>query len=136
VLSPVREIRQQQLLKRNEILGKTLDDFALDSASEYLSYFETLDRLQRASKRNVIIRYEDMINNWEQFVAGLTTLLKIEQPVLDHMYTITRPMQTENKELHRRSGKTGQYEHKFSAATVASLNETFREVLERYQYEI
>jgi hypothetical protein len=136
VLSPVQEIREEQIEKRNSISSQSLDDFALEHAMKFLSYFETLGRLQQASKHSVTIKYEDMIDNWERFVEGLTTFLVIDRPVLDHIHEITRPRQTENKELHRRSGETEQYKHKLTAETVSSLNETFKEVLARYQYQV
>ena len=132
--SSVDEIRARQEQRRSEIQRKTIDEYALESAHKILSNFEALDKLSKACNRSVVLKYEDMIDNWDCFVEGLTKYIGIKQTVLTQVYEKSRPREKENQDSHRRSGRPGEFRSKLKEATIASLNTTFRGVLERLQY--
>jgi hypothetical protein len=133
--SPVDEVRARQEELRNKIRGMSIDEYALEYARERLVNFETLDKLSKACRRSVVLKYEDMIGNWDCFVRDLTKYVEIKRTVLTQLYKKSRPREKENELSHRRSGKPGSFRNKLKAETIASLDATFKTVLERYRYD-
>jgi hypothetical protein len=103
--SSVKEIEKEQRELRQKIQCKTIDNYALAGLNHFLGYFQTMGRLVRACKRGIVLKYEDMIDDWEQFVAGLTRYLEFDDAVLRQIYERSRPLEAEDLQSHRRSGK-------------------------------
>lgn len=135
-LSSVNEIREMQEQTRNAIQQKTIDEYVLDSAGSMLSSFETADRLIGVCNRCVVIRYEDMLNNWDHFAKDLTKYVNIRPAVLTQIYEQSRPRDREDVTSHRRSGKARGFESKLKSETIVSLNSMFEPVLKRFQYDV
>jgi hypothetical protein len=133
--STVKEIEERQRLARELIRHKTIDIFALEVANATLEHFHTIDKLAQACGRGIILKYEDMIHNWETFSAGLTKYLDIGRKALRHTYKESRPLENESETGFRRSGKPGAYKNKLLTSTVEALNNIFTPVLARFQYE-
>jgi hypothetical protein len=133
--STVKEIEEQQRQTRELIRDKTVDAFALEAANATLNHFHAIDRLAHACGRGIILKYEDMIYNWEKFSSGLTTYLDIRRRTLRHTYKLCRPLENESDTGHRRSGKPGAYKRKLLTSTVDALNIVFAPVLTRFHYE-
>jgi len=133
--STVKEIEEQQRQTRELIRDKTVDAFALEAANATLNHFHAIDRLAHACGRGIILKYEDMIYNWEKFSSGLTTYLDIGRRTLRHTYKLCRPLENERDTGHRRSGKPGAYKRKLLTSTVDALNIVFAPVLTRFHYE-
>jgi hypothetical protein len=133
--STVKEIEEQQRQTRELIRDKTVDAFALEAANATLNHFHAIDRLAHACGRGIILKYEDMIYNWEKFSSGLTTYLDIGRRTLRHTYKLCRPLENESDTGHRRSGKPGAYKRKLLTSTVDALNIVFAPVLTRFHYE-
>jgi Sulfotransferase domain len=133
--STVKEIKEQQRQARELIRGKTIDTFALEVANPTLNHFQIIERLSQACNRAIVLKYEDMIDNWEKFSSGLTTYLDIGRKTLRHTYKQTRPLENESETGFRRSGKPGAYKDKLLKSTVDALNRGFASVLTRFHYE-
>jgi hypothetical protein len=133
--SEVKEIQQQQRRLRELIRGKTIDDYALEVAASILNGFQIIDRLAQACEQGIVLKYEDMIDNWENFSSGLTKYLDISRKTLRHTYKRSRPLENEDETSHRRSGKPGAYKAKLLTPTVDSLNLILAPVLTRFHYE-
>jgi len=133
--SVVKEIKERQRQRRENIQRKTIDAFALEIANATLTNFHILDRLSQACNRGIVLKYEDMIGNWEKFSSGLTRYLNFSETVLHQIYERSRPLENENETGHRRSGKPGAYKNKLSTSTVDALNIIFASVLRRFQYQ-
>jgi Sulfotransferase domain len=133
--SAVKEIEEQQRRARELIRRMTIDTFALEVANPILNHFHILDRLSQACNRGIVLKYEDMIDNWEKFSSGLTKYLNIGRKTLRHTYKQTRPLENENETGFRRSGKPGAYRDKLLTSTVDALNIAFAPVLTRFHYE-
>lgn len=133
--SSVKEIRERQEQKRSKIQSENVDEYVMESAHSILNNFETVDRLSKACNRSVVLRYEDMIDNWDYFVKELTRYVDIKQTVLTKIYAKSRPREKEDKSSHRRSGKAGGFRSKLKGETVTYLNATFESVLERFHYD-
>jgi hypothetical protein len=132
--SPVEEIRKRQVDMRNELQSKTIDEYALERAVSIRDNFETVDRLSHACERSVVLRYEDMIDNWELFASDLTKYITIKPAVLRQIYDKSRPREKEVLSSHRRSGQVGDFRRKLKPETIRSLDATFAAVLERFRY--
>lgn len=135
-LSPVKEIQAMQLEIREQIQNTTIDQYCLQSAPRINSAFETLNGLSQACNRSIVLKYEDMINDWDTFSAGLTRYLDIREDVLARIYEQSRPMKKTDTTSHRRDGKPGGFRDQLQKETIDSLNDTFRNVLETRQYTI
>src|ERR1700730_15019273 len=133
--STVKEIEEQQRKTRELVLCKTIDAFALEAANATLNHFHTIDRLSQACNRGIVLKYEDMIDNWEKFSSGLTKYLNIGRKTLRHTYKRSRPRQNEEQASHRRCGKPGGYVDKLPRSTIEVLNIVFAPVLTRFHYE-
>lgn len=135
-VSPVKEIREKQEQTRNEIQSKTVDGYALDTVHTILHHFETADRLRKACPRSVVLKYEDMIGNWDCFANGLTQYMDMNQAVLTQIYERSRPREKEDLSSHRRSGLVAGFRGKLKEETIESLNWSLKDVLQQFQYDI
>jgi hypothetical protein len=133
--STVKEIEEQQRKTRELVRCKTIDAFVLEAANPTLNHFNAIDRLSQACNRGIVLKYEDMIDNWEKFSLGLTKYLNIGRKTLRHTYKRSRPLENESETGFRRSGKPGAYKDKLLTSTVDALNIVFAPVLTRFHYE-
>lgn len=134
VLSLNSEYRDDQLEAREEIQQQNVDQFVLQAAAKVLSDFEDLGKIVNFCERSTILKYEDMINNWEGFSKDLTKYFAIDEKVLTRMYELSRPRDREDVTVHQRSGQTEGFRSKLKDDTITSLNATFSDVLDRYGY--
>lgn len=134
-LSPVAEIREQQLRERAEVQAMTLDDYALLQAEERRRDFACLHDLYTACSRGVLLRYEDMVEDFDGFAEGLCTYLDIRPRVLRNLERRSRPRRNADTSQHRRSGKTRQFRDTLSPETISRLNEQFGETLRLFGYQ-
>ena len=133
--SKVDEIREQQDAQKAIIQSMTIDQYAIHTTPAILANFETLIRLCESCQRSVILRYEDMINDWDKFVADLTRFVRIRPPALQQIYDRSRPRTQEDTTSHRRSGKTGGFRNKLTEQTIEWLNDRLGDVLDRFGYQ-
>ncbi len=134
--SPVEEIQKAQKQRRNQVQSQSVDEFVLDNSSKVLSDFKTVDKLSKACNQGIILKYEDMIDNWDYFTKGLTKYIEIKEKVLTEIYKRSRPREKEFKMSHRRSGKPGNFRSNLNTSTVTFLNTKFEAVLEQFQYDL
>jgi Sulfotransferase domain len=134
-LSVVEEIREVQEKERTRIQSITIDDYVVATAPAWLHHFGILDRLVRACRRKTVLKYEDMIDNWEKFASGFTRYVEVSPAALQGAYERCRPMEKEDPTAHRRSGKTGAYREKLQTSTIAALNQILAPVLTRFNYQ-
>jgi len=124
-----------QIKRRRKIQNQTIDEFALDNVKILLNAYETLDKLKQSCKGCVVLKYEDMILNWDIFKKGLLKYLSIKDQVLEEIYSRTRPRKNEDINLHKRSGAVNQYKNKLKKQTIKKLNIIFKDILETYGYQ-
>ena len=135
-LSKSEKIRELQLQDRNKIQTKTLDEYALKTACNILQHYETVDRLTNVCNRSIVLKYEDMIYNWDLFVNDLTKYITIKEPTLAQLFEASRPRDKENIRNHRRSGRPYGFKSKFKEETLISLNEIFKNTLSKFHYVV
>ncbi|MEM0980133.1 MAG: hypothetical protein AAGH78_07645 [Cyanobacteria bacterium P01_H01_bin.58] len=134
--SPVESIRKFQEQRKKTDSQQTIDSYALKYAEKLLGSLEIISGLSDSCKQGIVLKYEDMIQHWDHFAAGLTSHLKFDANVLKEIYHRSRPVESEDIYQHRRSGKSRQFEEKLKPETVSYLNEIFNVVLERFGYEL
>lgn len=133
--SPVNQIREAQEALRAQIQQMTMDEYILSFADQTLRHFETIRCLDNVCGRSVVLKYEDMIDDFEYFSVQLTKYLNIKQPILQRLFEDSRPKQRENIFSHRRSGKAGGFRNRLMQPAIDILNAKFGDVLEYFQYE-
>lgn len=133
-ISDVPETREVQIKVREIVQGMTVDEFALASVESMLRNFEKIDELNNACVKSVVIRYEDMINDFDNFITGFTKYLSLSQSVIQTIYERSRPRQSIDNASHRRSGKAGMFRHELKMETVDILNAKLAAILAKFNY--
>ena len=135
-LSSVEEIRRKQIEQRKYIQKLSLDEYVVDSAFKMNEYFANMIKLNEACKDGVVVKYEDMVNNWDIFRDQMVKSLKLDKKILKNIYEMSRPKKKEDKTSHQRSGKSGGYKKKLKKETIKKINEELSTVLKYFDYEI
>ena len=134
-LSNVEEVREHQLDVRKRVQEKTLDEYVLDEAETQVRYFKRMHKLCEICERSTLLRYEDMIQNFDAFAEKMCQFVSIEDTVLEGMYQRSRPKDSEDKSSHRRSGQVGGFRDKLQEATIQAANKKMAGILTLFGYE-
>ncbi|NBC65155.1 MAG: hypothetical protein GVY07_05745 [Bacteroidetes bacterium] len=134
-LSNVEEVREHQLEVRKSVKEKSLDEYVLSEADTQVKYFKKMYELTETCKRDTILRYEDMIHNFDDFAEKLCEYVSIEDTVLEGLYQRSRPKQSEDALSHRRSGRVGGFRDKLQKATIQAVNKKMIGILTLFGYE-
>ncbi len=133
--SPVPEISEQEINLRHHIQALTLDDYALSAVDGIVQNFNKLDSLSKACERSIILRYEDLVDDFENFIRTLTTIVSLDQHVVTEIYQRSRPALKEDNSSHRRSGKVGGFRDKLKKETIDLLNKRLEPTLAAFRYD-
>ena len=133
--SPVKEIKESQETKRENIHTKSLDEYVLESATKQAKHFESLYEISNVCERSIILKYEEMINDFEHFIEKLRKFIALEDNVVREIYQRSRPRENEDTSSHRRSGQVGNFRNKLKEGTVKDLNKSLAETLALFGYE-
>ena len=133
-LSQVNTIKVRQEANKSRISEMTLDEYVLESAEKQVELFKTLYGLSKACRRGVVLRYEDMINDFDGFAEQLRKYITLEDATIGEIYQKTRPMEKEDVTSHRRSGKVGGFREKLEKSTIISVNNKLAEILTLFDY--
>lgn len=135
-LSDVQHIREIQEASRKKIQSRSLDEYVLEHADTQARYFATLYELSRACERGVVLRYEDLVDNFDSFIGQLCSYVAIDDEVVREIYRRSRPRKQEDASSHRRSGQIGSFRDKLKEETVALLNGRLEGTLKMFGYEV
>ena len=120
-LSPVAVIRDAQQERRDRIRELGLDGYAVEGAVVLGEALRLLISLRETCARSVLLRYEDLLDDWQTFRSALTDFLPVEEALLTELHERSRPMDVEDPNSHRRSGRVGQYRERLKPATIAAV---------------
>lgn len=134
-LSPVDEIREQQIEEREAIQAMTVDEYALSEAEIQRRNFALLHDLYTACDRGVLLRYEDMVEDFSRFAEALCRHIDVKSRVLRNLERRSRPKSAVDASQHRRSGKPGQFRDVLSEEAIVSLNAHLSDTLSKFGYE-
>jgi len=135
-LSQVRDIQGQQQARRKSTQSISLDEYVLVNADSQVKNFEKMIELTRVCKRGVILKYEDMIDNFESFREKFCRDIVVDDDVMREIHKRSRPIEGENAESHRRSGKVGGFKEKLSEETLQALNGHLENILTKLDYPL
>lgn len=135
VISANPQLREQALRQRSLLQAMSLEEFVLEKAPRIPIRFEILHQLSQNCRQKVILKYEDLINDFGGFMEGFEKYIKIPPDKKDELYRASRPRIQEDAAAHKRSGKIAQYREKLSPATQQKLTEICRPALELFGYD-
>jgi len=135
-LSTVDEIRKTQEDIRKEISEKTLDKYVLDEAEKQVFYFKALYEVRKNCQDSILLKYEEMIEDFDAFVDKFLKYLPLEESIIQAVYDKSRPRDTEDLASHHRSGSVQGFRHKLKESTIQSLNAKLEDILVLFEYEI
>lgn len=133
--SPVEEIRRQQEVGRAAIREKSIDEYVLAATPAIVGNFEAGARLLDNCRRCTLLKYEDMVLNWDSFAADLTRHIQLDPPALQKTYEKSRPREKEDVTAHQRSGKTEGFREKLQQETITEMNRLLGPILKRFGYK-
>lgn len=132
--SPVEEIRRQQEVGRQAIREKTIDEYVLATMPAIVNNFAAGAALLENCRRCTLLKYEDMVLNWDAFASDLTRHIRLDERALRKTYEKSRPRREEDITAHQRSGKTEGFREKLQPETIAEMNRILGPALERFGY--
>lgn len=133
-LSPVETIQDRQKTIREEIKNQTVDEYAIHAVYKQQENFELLHELHTICQRSVVLKYENMINNFDFFASQLTKYIHLNDNVVKQIYKKSRPKEIEEITAHRRSGQVGDFRNKLKPETIDFLNKELKSTLSIFGY--
>lgn len=130
------QVENELQAARDRIKSLSLDEFALRHSPVVKERFEILYKLSKESKNSIILRYEDLLEDFDGFLCDFSKYISIPRERQQELFIASRPRDDEDLKAHKRSGKSGQYLEKLKPETVRELNQVFKPVLENFGYEV
>jgi hypothetical protein len=134
-LNAVEEKRNKQLELRKEIQSLSIDEYVLKYADQQIEYFDTLKAIASNCKKKTILKYEDMIDDFDSFIQALKTIALVKEDVIQNIYHKSRPKKSTDNTSHRRSGATKRYLIDLKPETVELLNKKLERILNDFNYK-
>jgi len=132
--SPNPEIREYQRLRRQRIQALDIDAFAMAEAPAVERKFIRIFDLFQEWDDKVMLKYEEMIGDFDRFFTRLHTFMKISAGFRKRMEQLTRPQEVENVRQHKRLGQPGNFRDKLKPETIAALDQSLARTLRDFQY--
>lgn len=133
--SPHRDIRAYQEERRERIQKMTIDDYAIHTAPELKEKFDTIRLLKKWAADSLLLRYEDMIDNFDEFYRQLREFVQLNGSVREELFRQTRPREAEHPTDHKRKGQPGDYKEKLKPAAIHEINGILENTLKEFGYE-
>lgn len=133
-LSRQPDIAAVQTQIRERIRGMTLDEYLLDRAPVAAENFAQLHRLAIASPQGDVLKYEDLVENFDGFTRQLTRWVDLAPETIADMHEQSRPRATEDPHSHKRSGKVRAYMEKLEPSTIRELDRHLGDALTAFGY--
>lgn len=134
-LSPLEFIRLRQLANRERIQKMTLDEYVIDSAPKVIKSFDRVYELSQACSRCVVLKYEDLVDQYDLFIKEFRKYASISDDVERRIYEQSRPVRKEDTTSHRRSGQVKGFQGKLQEQTIRTINDCLGDVLTRFGYD-
>lgn len=132
--SELPELREAQMLQMDRIQQQSIDEFALEDVKEQVRSFAEVNRILNEAKIGVLLKYEDMLQDFEGFASALGRLIAFSDETLHWLYEESRPRTSEIAGEHKRSGRAGGYVDHLQPETLRRLDEQLGQVLDQFGY--
>ncbi len=133
-LSDVGEIAELQTDLRMRVRAMTLDEWVIKDCQRILESFEMIERLANGAKHGVVLKYEDLVNDWDRFRTELARHVEISDDVFAEIHRRSRPRANKESGSHHRSGKSGQYASELKPETIERIDRILGPLLGRLGY--
>lgn len=126
--------------RRKFALNSTIDEYVLREAENVYKTFVKYDELLISRYAPVIhlVRYEDMVENFEEWLAGIISYCEFEVSDILRAALIAENAQMrpkgEDVQKHLRKGVPGDYKQKLLQETIVSLNDKLSAMINRFGY--
>jgi hypothetical protein len=134
---PQGEVGQKLLELRDELAHTEVDEYVLKKAPGFKNILKNYGIIE--DEKFKLFRYEDIIFNKQEWVQNILDFLGLELPE-DRVKAIAAKHDifpsAENQNTHIRKVTPGDYKNKLKPETIEQLNDCFKEVLEKYGYEV
>ena len=127
-------VRSYQIKRRDFIQKLSLDEYVIHEAYRLRKKFEIMIKLIDSCPNTLVLKYEDMIHRYDHFYKSLSKVISLDDEMYEKIYDKTRPKHKEDKDSHKRSGKTGAYVDKLKEETITELNSIFCDPLNKLKY--
>jgi len=111
-----------------------IDDYVIKNTGRFLAGFNRAVQLLADHPATQVLRYEDMVDDWNIFKDGLSKVFDLCPDSIRYIEKKSRPNPVERPGEHKRSGATGSYRSKLSPETTAILTEQFYPFLKKFGY--
>jgi Sulfotransferase domain len=132
---PPGELGEALLKKRHKLMAMDINDYALEQAPMFQKIIQRYTMIE--DEKFKLFRYEDVIFNKQQWVSEILRFLNFEIEE-SQAYEIAKKQdifpQEENEKSHIRKVTPGDHQEKLKTSTIKSLNETFEDILLKYNY--
>ncbi|NJL74543.1 MAG: sulfotransferase domain-containing protein [Saprospiraceae bacterium] len=127
------------LEKRKYAQDISIDQYVLEESTEvrqiYERYFELLlNKIPTA----YVTKYEDMVTNHNEWLNNLLNYceLNVDDTLKKQLIQENQRLKPKSEDIrnHNRKGQPGDYKEKLKPETIAQLNTTFANILERLNY--
>ncbi|NNC84517.1 MAG: hypothetical protein HKN75_00445 [Bacteroidia bacterium] len=135
-LNPVKEKTEEILSIREEVQSLTIDEYALKIVDEQIENFNKLIELSSHCKQSTILKYEDMIENFDSFIDELQKVVSIDERVVQDLHAKSRPKKEVDNKSHRRSGNTRSFEKDLKPETTKVLNQKLEKILTHFNFSV
>ena len=129
-----KEITDYQVKRRQTIQGMTIDEYAIYAAPGLKEKFAVISSLGRDARDKVLLKYEEMIDRFDDFYERLSDFVELNEGVRDKIFEQTRPRDREEPLHHKRKGKPGDYKVKLKEETLHQINAILKETLTDFGY--
>jgi hypothetical protein len=79
------EISGFQLKRRQEIQSLSLDEYVLKYTDQYKRLFEKLIQIQKNCPDSILLKFEEMIFDWEDFLFKLSNFVELDQKGINRL---------------------------------------------------
>jgi len=137
---PVKNPNRDEFLKRREqAQEESIDEFVFRTSQRLRdTYDEYMYGLLEDHPDVHIARYEDMATDVEEWLSNVLSYIEISPPksLVREIVEEARAVQEkdEDETEHVRKGKPGDHREKLSPRTIERLNDTFSDVLQKFEY--
>lgn len=111
-----------------------IDRYVLEKADRFLAGCERAARLVAESPSTHVLRYEDMVDDWDAFLERLQSVFDLSAETIRNVAVESRPNAVERSGAHKRSGRTGDHRRKLTPETVDAITSRFTSFLETFGY--
>ena len=130
------QIMKFQEQRQNKIRKMAIDEYVIEEALTLRSKFEIINFLRKNVKNHILLKYEDMIENYGSFYRELNEFMPLKEELELRLFERTRPHKEEQIVDHKRSGKVGGYKRKLKKGTIRKVNNILKNTLLNFNYTL